>query len=52
MNAMKNEKLEWDKGEYLITGDSLILGLRERKMVRNIKGHGFSGATLWCLING
>ena len=32
---IKRKQLEWDKGTYLITDESLILGLQERKMGRN-----------------
>ena len=45
-NNIKGKKMKWDKGTYLITGDSLIIGLQEKKMGNNVKVRGFSGATI------
>ena len=38
--------MEWDKGTCLVTGDSFILGLQEKKMGRNVEVRGFSRATI------
>ena len=41
------KKTEWAKSTVLITGDSLVVfGLQEKKMGKNVKVRGFSGASI------
>ena len=40
------EKNVWAKGTVLITGDSIVLGLQEKKMGKNVKVRGFSGVNI------
>ena len=44
--AFTLEKTVWTKGTVLITGDSLVLGLQEKKMGKNVKVRGFSGGNI------
>ena len=44
--AFTLEKTVWTKGTVLITGDSLVLGLQEKKMEKNVKVRGFSGGNI------
>ena len=44
---MKNRTVnEWDTGTILIMGDSMSLGLREKKMGSKVDVRGFSGARI------
>ena len=45
-SAFTLEKTVWTKGTVLITGDSLVLGLQEKKMGKNVKVRGFSGGNI------
>ena len=42
----KNNNMEWDTGMVLITGDSLLSGLQERKMGPKVKVRSFPGARI------
>ena len=46
INIEKKNTMQWDKGIFLITGDSLLSGLQERKMGSKVKVRSFPGARI------
>ena len=46
VNVANRKKNEWERGTCLVTGDSPISGMQEKRMGKYIKVRGFSGACI------